>query len=145
MQKAVVVLAMAVLTVWMAGTASADTASVDKARLPAGPTVGVVADQRTVLPGGLVTVEVLASNVADLSVYQVEIQATGGDRGRLALEAVKIDTDRPEYVFGQAEVIKGEALHSGQAGAMQMSGSTNVDRAAYLATYTFRASADVSG
>ena len=136
----------AVLGVSMTGAVSAQTVPLDEAHAPAEPTIRVVAKQPTVVPGGRLTAEVFVGDVTDLSVYQVTLGVvTGGTGGGLILQTVHIDSERPEYVFGSASVVKGEAVHSGQAGAMRVHGSTDVGRSAYLGTYTFQASADASG
>jgi hypothetical protein len=145
MRKVLTIAAAGMLCATMAAVASAESPKDPKARGVKGPTMTVVPSKRAIVPGGVVTVDVYISDVSDLSVYQTAMKVSGGDTGDLTTENIKIDTKRSDYVFGEAQVIKAEAMHSRQMGAMQMTGSVDVLRPAYLGTYTFRASPDAAG
>jgi hypothetical protein len=145
MRRVLTLAAAGMLCVSMAGVASADKPRDPKARAVKGPTMTVVPSKKAIIPGGVVTVDVYISDVTDLSVYQTAMKVSGGDRGEMTADHIKVDTKRSDYVFGEAQVIKAEAMHSQQMGAMQMNGSVDVTRPKYLGTYTFRASANASG
>lgn len=145
MRRVMTLAAAGMFFVSMAGVASADKTRDPQVRAAKGPTMTVVPSKRAIVPGGVVTVDVFISDVTDLSVYQTAMKVSGGTVGALTTENIKIDTKRSDYVFGEAQVIKAEAMHSQQMGAMQMSGSVNISQPAYLGTYTFRASPDASG
>ena len=143
MRRVMMVLAAGMLSVSVTGVAFADTPR--KERVSTKPTMSVVTAQRAVLPGGLIKVDVFVSNVTDLSVYQVKLAVTGGEKGNLKSETLKIDKNRDDYVFGKAEVIAAEDTDGSRMGAMQFTGSVDVTRPGYLGTYSYRASEDAAG
>jgi len=145
MRRVLILAAAGMWLVSMAATVFAEDTRDPKARAGTGPTMTVVADKRAIVPGAEVTVDVFISNVTDMSVYQTAMKVTGGETGEVTIKDIKIDTKRSDYVFGEAQVIKAEALHSGQMGAMQMTGAVDVSRPAYLGTYTLQASLSAKG
>ncbi|MHC5112193.1 MAG: hypothetical protein ACYTHJ_20220 [Planctomycetota bacterium] len=102
-------------------------------------------EQGAITPGQAVTVEVYLRDVQDLAVYQVQVQAAGGDTGTLDLDSIDIDKSREDYVFGDLVVIDAADMRQSRAGAVSLEGAVNVDDTYYLVTYTFKASADASG
>lgn len=129
----------------IAGMASAEDVNPVKERALKGPTIRVVPSTRSVAPGETFTVDVFVANVEGLGGYQVGLKVNGGTRGQLALEQIAADTAREDYAFAGAQVVKAEAVHAGQMGAVRMTGASDVSRAGYLGTYTFRAPFDAEG
>ena len=142
MRRVMMVLMVGLLSVSFVGVALADTP--EKDRVSTKPTISVVTTQRAVAPGGLIKVDVFVSNVSDLAVYQVKLAVTGGE-GDLSAEALKVDKEHKNYVFGEADVLAAADQGGSRMGAMQLLGSVDVTRPAYLGTYSYRASADATG
>jgi len=103
------------------------------------------AARSTVTPGKLVSVDVVVRNIADLRTYQFQLAAAGGQRGKLTLENITIDKDRPDFVFGADTVIDAVDMTASRAGALRFDGGTRVEKEAYVATFHFRPTADAKG
>jgi hypothetical protein len=129
----------------IAGMASAEDVNPVKERALNGPTIRVVPSTRSVAPGETFTVEVFVANVEGLGGYQVGLKVNGGTHGQLSLEQLVVDNAREDYALGDAQVVKAEALHAGQMGAVRMNGASDVARAGYLGTYTYRVPIDAEG
>ena len=99
----------------------------------------------TVAPGDSVDVEVLVSDVDDLRVYQLQLQALEGERGGLVLEGMTVDKARADFVFGRDFVIDAVDMIGLRVGALRFDGGVKVEQAQYLATFHFRATADAKG
>ena len=144
MRKVVITLVVGVLAVSLVtGSASAD----GKVKAPAtkGPTMMVQAASQIVKAGDVVKVDIFLKKVSGVACYQVAVGATGGTQGTLTLENIVIDSARKDFVFLGGQVIPAVDITQSRAGALQMSGSRDVAKSAYIATAVFRASADAKG
>ena len=144
MRKVVITLAVGMLAVSLvAGSAWAD----GKAKVPVvqGPTMTVQAVSQTVKAGGIVKVDVLLNKVSGVACYQMAVGAAGGAQGTLTLENIVIDSARKDFVFYGGQIVPAADMTQGRAGALQMSGSRDVAKSAYIATAVFRASPDAKG
>ena len=110
-----------------------------------GPTMTVKALSETVKAGDLVKVDILLNKVSDVACYQFAVGAAGGKQGTLTLENIVIDSARKDFVFFGGQVIPAVDMTQGRAGALQMTGSRDVEKSAYIATAVFRASDDAKG
>lgn len=103
----------------------------------------------TVVPAGesdgAYLVDVFVQGVTNLRTYQVRLISTGGQTGELVREEVIIDKSRPDYVFGEAEVVAVEDQGGGRAMGVLVEGSVAKATPAYLGTYVFGPSPDASG
>lgn len=126
-------------------SARADSPRLGEASTIKGPVMFAKAQQTTVKPGGLVTVDVYVANVADLATYQVKLKVAGGESGELAVESGVVDTNRSDYVFGNAQVVRAADTPRIRLGAVQINGSVDVTRPKYIGSFTFRASSDANG
>ena len=124
--------------VW-AGDARPEAPAVD------GTVMFVQVQQTEAKPGDIITVDVYINNVANLSLYQVQLKAVGGERGRLIPEQVEIQKTRRDYVLGGTGIIEAADQRNKRAGGLLMQGSVDVTRPAYLATFTYRVSSDAAG
>lgn len=146
MRKLAVVLAAGMCAVSMSSAMAADEVARNlKGRAPSGPTITTVAKQRTASPGELIEVDVYISNVNDLSLFQVALEVVNDSDGSLALEELKIQKDRKDFVFGDSSVVSAEHLEGARMGAVLTGSSVDVGRRAYLGTYKYRASVGVTG
>lgn len=144
MQKVITTLAVGVMLVSLVtGSAWAD----GKLKAPAtqGPTMAVKALSQTVKAGDTFKVDIVLEKVPGVACYQLAAGAVGGKQGTLTLENILIDTARKDYVFFGGQVIPAVDMTEGRAGALQMTGSRDVTKSAYIATAVFRASADAKG
>jgi len=116
-----------------------------RATVPAGATIQVVAREESVEPSGTITVDIFLTGATNVRTYQVAIEALGGDSGTLSRQETWIDADRPDYVFGTAQVIKAVDDVYGRLGAVLFDGSVSAMTPVYLGTATFDASADATG
>ena len=107
--------------------------------------ITLVADQSAGRAGDQILVDVFVKGATNLRGYQVALDATGGETGRLQLEDIIIDEGRADYIF--------EGVNSFNAVNTQSQSMVNalpagtVDRAerSYLATFVFRVSSDAKG
>lgn len=142
MRRTMVTFATGVLFAGLSGTLRAGDAP------PASSTfasINVKATQANAAPGGLVSVEAFVSNAQDLAVFQLQLGATGGEKGTLTLEGITVAKERPDFVFGTAEVLDAVDMNQGRVGALRYTGGSNVAKPVYLATFNFRASPDALG
>ena len=110
-----------------------------------GATLTVVPRTTSVRPGETVTVDVFLSRVSNLRAYQVALDATG-TKGALRIEDMLIDTSHPQYVFGTEQTANAVDKLNGRAvNATFTTKGYEVGDSAYLATYTFRATAEAAG
>lgn len=113
------------------------------------PVVSLKSKQVTVLAGGQVNVEVFVTNVQDLASYEMRLNVVGGDRGTLTLEQIVVDQQRADYVFKNAgvQILDAVDMKQQRVGMVRFGGGSAVaaDQQAYLATFTFRVSADAAG
>ncbi len=100
--------------------------------------------QTAVAPGELVTVEVMLSSASDVRTYQATVFAEGGDSGSLMLEDVKVQTQRPDYVFLGEQKLEAADKRGGRIGAVLFDGGVDVTEG-NLGTFYFRASTDAAG
>ncbi len=108
-------------------------------------TMSLKPSQATVSPGDVVTVEVLVNNIKGLACYQAAVKAVGGEKGKLSVEDIIIDTARADYVFGKAQKLPATDKVGLRAGCTLWEGSVDVSKPAYLATFKLRASEDAKG
>ncbi|MBI4719563.1 MAG: hypothetical protein HY763_17335 [Planctomycetes bacterium] len=142
MRKVNVLLALGLVGFGLTASAPAG----DQTAAPANAAVlSIRAAQSSVQPGGTVSFDVFVNNARDVAVFQLQMEATGGDRGSLTVEGMKVDKTRPDFVFGTAEILDAADMVNGRVGALRYNGGSNVDKPAYLATFTFKASADAQG
>ncbi len=109
--------------------------------------LSVVASQRRAAPRDVVSVDVLLDQtLSDLVGYQLEVRAGGGTRGQLELVDVPIN-DRKDYAFAGLGVdlsVFSPARSAMFVGLPTLEGVAAAD-GTYLATFTFRVSADAAG
>ncbi|MGB0714861.1 MAG: hypothetical protein ACPGXK_03230 [Phycisphaerae bacterium] len=123
----------------------AATAVAESSAVSSNANLELKASAKRISSGELVSVDVFVKNVEDVAVYQVQVAATGGRQGTLELESIVIDKERNDFVFGNAQVIDAVDSVKSRAGALMMSGSTDVADGRYLVTYNFRAARGASG
>ncbi len=108
-----------------------------------------VASQRRAAPGDVVSVDVRLDSAfggPDLVGYQLEVRAGGGTRGQLELIDVSV-TDRKDYAFaglGGDQSVFSPARSAMFVGVPTLEGFAAAE-GAYLATFTFRVSAEAAG
>ena len=142
MRKVMVALAAGMLVVGFSGV----LAQAEDKAAPVMPTLSVKALQKVAKPGGTVTVELYASNVSDLGVYQFHVAATGGEKGSLTFEDGVIDVTRKDYVFTGSSSVPAFDKKGVRGGAVVMGGvGKNVTEPEYIGTVTFRVSPDAAG
>ncbi len=116
-------------------------------RVVALASLSLVASQRRAVPGDVVSVDVLLDQpLADLVGYQLEVRAGGGTRGQLELIDISV-TDRKDYAFAELGIdqrVFSPARSAMFAGLPTLEAVTTV-QGTYLATFTFRVSADAAG
>ena len=148
MRHVTMALTVGLFGVWLIGVESAnagDARSPADMKVPKGPAVTAAATRTSGRAGELFPVDVYLSNINDLGAYQVNVTMIGGAKGSLTLEDVVIDKARPNYVFGKDNVIDVVDKKGPRAAAVRSSGSTNVGKPLYAATFYFRASPDATG
>ena len=95
---------------------------------------------------GLLLVDVFVSGVVDVRGYQVSLAATtGGNRGRLEIQDIWVDTSRADYVFASEEAVNAVDLVGGRLVGAMFSGSVDAMRPAYAGTFAFKATPDAQG
>lgn len=114
---------------------------------PAGATVSVKTLQSAVQPGGIITVEAYVSGAMNVSAYQVQLEASGGTKGTLTVESMTVDKQRQDFAFYQAnsEMLDVQDKNAKWVGLVRTSGASDMVKPSYVATFTFRASADAAG
>jgi hypothetical protein len=107
--------------------------------------VRLVADRSTSAPGDLIDVDVfLEDALSDLRGYQLHVEAAGGKRGTLELVDVAIH-ERRDHVFAGLADWRAFNARTGQMLAGLDEPGIETSPGAYLATFTFKASADAAG
>ena len=120
---------------------------------PSGPAVviSLVVNPSTIMPLGLVTVEVFIDAASNLRGYQLALEVSGGSTGTLTLESMSIDllhvdaNDAFDYVFNGAPSDSADNDISGFQAAWLQSGGMSVGPDKYLGTFKLRASIDAHG
>lgn len=110
-----------------------------------GPTMTVVAESASIAPGGAVTVDVFVSGVASLRTYQVTLGIKGGDGGRLVIEDMWIDHERPNYLFGSLQILDAVDHTGDRWGGISLNADVEAMNRTYVGSANVRASADASG
>ena len=110
-----------------------------------GPAIKLVPSAPSVRPGGVVAVDIFASNIPNLRTYQMTLDVQGGAGGQLTMSDLRIDAGRKDFVFGKQQKIDAVDKVGGRLGALLFGGSVNVSTWAYLGTCTIQASADAAG
>lgn len=113
--------------------------------VPGGPAMTLVPSQSTLQAGGALTMDLFVSGVADLRVYQAQVEATGGTRGSLVVEDLSINSERADYVFGTQQKLDAVDQVGGRMGAVLFAGGVDATSSKYLGTFTLRASDDALG
>ena len=101
--------------------------------------VSLVPSSPGVKPEGIITVDMYIAGVAGLRGYQMQVVATGARTGRLPLADIRIDTQRPDYVFGSAQVVNAADASQHRIASILFSGTVDVGKRMYLGTYSFQA------
>jgi hypothetical protein len=102
---------------------------------------------RTVQPGGTIAVDVFIDGRFDaLRSYQLDVRVTGGKGGALKLVDMRID-DRKDAIFGgRADAFDAFNVNTSQMlSGLNGGNGVSIKGPAYLATFTYEASQDVSG
>ncbi len=107
--------------------------------------VTLIPDQRTGAAGDLFLVEVYMGNVDKLRGYQVSLDATGGDSGKLALDDIIIDEGHDGYVFEGIQSFNAVNTSNSRAVNALPAGTVDRNSKTYLVTFAFRATPDAKG
>jgi hypothetical protein len=101
---------------------------------------------RIVKPGGTVDLQVrLSSALEDLQKYQLDAQVTGGSAGQLELVNVRIDARKDAVFAGRDDLLSAFNITSGQMLSGLSGDGVATAPQAYLATFTYEATADAIG
>lgn len=109
------------------------------------PRVLVVPQRSTMSPGERIRVDVYVANARAVSMYQVGLDVTGGRKGKILWEEVRVDRERPDFVFAGRTSISGSQPELGLMGGSLGQGTVSVEKQAYLGTYFIRSSPDALG
>jgi hypothetical protein len=105
----------------------------------------VAANKKAVRAGDEIQVRVFINEaLADLQGYQLHLEATGGSRGHLELVDITVDDARNGVFSGEPTDQAVNTLSGQMLSALQL-GSKPTSAKGYLATYTYRVSADAAG
>ncbi len=107
--------------------------------------LSVVPSMTRAKPGGFVSIDVYVSGVLELRGYQLAVDAKGGRRGVLALDRIVIETERPDYVFGDGDAVSVTDEAGRRVLCALFSDAVPVSDRRYLATFVFRASTHAAG
>jgi len=89
---------------------------------------------------------VFLEGAADLRLYQLAIDVSGGSSGKLTLQDVTIDPSREDYVFaGRSPVSIPDGRKKRVVSALWEGSVSAVEEPRYLATFTFVPSRDAKG
>jgi hypothetical protein len=105
---------------------------------PGAASVSLVPLSNRVKPGEVITVDMYIGGVTGLRGYQMQVVATGAASGRLPLTDIRIDTQRPDYVFGSAQVVNAADPSKHRIASILFSGTVDVDKRMYIGTYSFQ-------
>ncbi len=127
--------------------ATISVARADNQPAAANATISVKAVQANVQPGGTVTVEAFVSGATNVAAYQIQVAATGGDKGTLTLDTMTIDRQRQDFALFNtgAEMLDVQDKKAGWIGLVRVVGGTDMVKPVYVATFTFKASPDAAG
>jgi hypothetical protein len=92
-----------------------------------------------------VTLDVLISHAKNVRGYQVALAVEGGDAGRLAPEAVWVDSDREDFLFHGLTAFTATDLRAPRLAGALLSGGVKASQPAYLGSFTFHATPETSG
>ncbi len=112
-----------------------------------GPMAGLmlVPRVRSAAPGGVVRVDVFLSGAPTLRAYQLAFASSGGSSGRMNVETISIDSQRPDYAFAGLAAQSAVSTTGGKLANATMSAWANCSASRYLCTLTLRATADSNG
>ncbi len=139
------ILATAVMGYGLANSAWAEQTPIQDKRLVRSPYMFLDVNVDEIVPGQSVTVNVYLQDVDDLAAYQVQLATEGGLSGGLALDTIQIKQRRADFVFAGNHVVAAGDRRSMRAGAVSMDGGVSADQPAYIATFTFHATAEADG
>lgn len=137
------VLAAPLLSSDPAGSKQPQNDAAGKETEPVGPMVRIEPRKMTVRPGEEFTLKLYANTVEDLRGYQLALKTPDEAKNPLAITAITIDAEDPEYVFavdqgtGQ-EAVRQPSLERGMALSARFQGGVTVEKG-YLATFKIRA------
>jgi len=120
----------------------ARAANLDEAALP---TIKLVASRSASRPGEVVAIDVFLENVVDLRGYQVALEVTGGQAGRVDVHEIAIDTGREDYVFDSSPAVTATDSVGARLAVALFRDGVQVSGPNYLGTFQVRASADAKG
>ena len=109
------------------------------------PSTPVITLAATGVKDGLYLVEAHVRNVAGLRGYQVSLAVTGGEGGNLALERIRVDTKRADYVFAGLRAVNADDVGRGRLAGALFAGTVDVAGPGYLGTFAYRATPEASG
>jgi hypothetical protein len=119
------------------------------------PALTVVPRTHLVRPGDLLVVDVFAHGLTDVRGYQLSLEArmdapattsaSGETDPRLAVEAMWIDTDRPDYVFADVTSYPVVAETAERLASAALDQGVTLTGRAYLGTWSFRVSDRLRG
>lgn len=112
---------------------------------PAGPTLNVKAVQATAAAGTMVSFDVYLSGASDLRGYQVAVDVTGGDNGKLTLADIHQDVNRADWVFAGQQIVNASDLNGSRVVAALWNGGVDAGSMKYIGTFSYQASDDASG
>jgi len=112
---------------------------------PVGATITLVPSQSRAYPGRPVSVDIFVSGMTDLRTFQVPLDVVGGTAGTMAIEDVRIDRARSDYVFGTLQKVDAADQVGKRVGGVLISGGVDATEMSYLGTATLRPSADARG
>jgi len=111
-----------------------------------GPTLTAVASKTGIKVGEEVNIDVFITGVTNLRAYQVALDTFGGSAGRLEVTNLRVDTARPDFIFGSNQAVSTVDRNNGRLVAALYSGGVNAfDQPAYLGSFTLLASAEARG
>jgi len=110
---------------------------------PAGPVISLVPAGQS--PEGLYLVDVFVQGATNLRSYQIGVVVTGGTSGELLRDELRIETTRPDFIFGDREAISAADQVGGRLAGVLVDGGVNRPAASYLGTYSFHPSPNAAG
>lgn len=105
----------------------------------------LVADQNVGKPGDKILVDVLVQGLGDVRGYQVALDVTGGDTGKLEVDDIVIDSGREDYVFAGTESFNATDMRGFRMVNALPAGSVHPIGKTYLTTFVYVASSDALG
>ncbi len=102
---------------------------------------------RVVHPGGLIEIDAFASEVSEVSGYELALVAGAMRQGGVELETVSVDEHRRDYIFAAVENIPLHEMEFGRIGGVSLGGGVEVtkQKRAYLGTFAYRVADDAVG